>query len=249
MLFDLTGRRKRLIQVIYATLAVLMGGGLVLFGIGSDATGGLFDALGLRDGGGQQGSGQFIDRAQRIERQLATRPKDEQLLLELARTRYLAGNTELEGDASTGQQVITEKAEAQYQEAVTAWEKYLDLKPKRPNTNTAPLIVQAYVGINDPEGAAEAQRIVAEAEASQGSLSNLALYEYFAFDFKAGDAAAAEAVKLANSAQKSLVRSRLASFKKEAKKAEEEEKRQAKGATGGENPLLDPLGGLGGASP
>jgi hypothetical protein len=246
VLFDLTGRRKRAIQVIYATLAVLMGGGLVLFGIGSDATGGLFDALGLRDGGGRGGSGAYIDRAERIERQLATKPKDEQLLLELARTRFLAGNSELEGDASTGQQTVTPEAEKQYGEAIGAWEKYLDTKPSRPNTNTAKLIVQAYVGINDADGAAAAQQLVAEAEPSQGTWSNLALYQYFAFAFAKGDAAAAEAVKLANSAQKSLVRSRLANFKTEAKKAEKESKKQATGATGGENPLLDPLGGLGG---
>ena len=34
MLFDLRGRgRRRTVQVIYLSLAILMGGGLVLFGI------------------------------------------------------------------------------------------------------------------------------------------------------------------------------------------------------------------------
>ena len=46
MLFDLRGRgRRRTVQVIYLSLALLLGGGLVLFGIGGDVQGGLFDAF------------------------------------------------------------------------------------------------------------------------------------------------------------------------------------------------------------
>ena len=39
MLFDLRGRRRRAVQATYLILAVLMGGGLVLFGIGGDVSG------------------------------------------------------------------------------------------------------------------------------------------------------------------------------------------------------------------
>ena len=57
MLFDLRGRgRRRTVQAIYLTLAVLMGGGLVLFGIGGSVSGGLFDAVGLTGGGGSSSS-------------------------------------------------------------------------------------------------------------------------------------------------------------------------------------------------
>ena len=46
MLFDLRGRgRRRTVQAIYLSLAILMGGGLVLFGIGSDQSGGIVDAV------------------------------------------------------------------------------------------------------------------------------------------------------------------------------------------------------------
>ena len=34
MLFDLKGKRRRVVQGVYLTLAVLMAGGLVFFGIG-----------------------------------------------------------------------------------------------------------------------------------------------------------------------------------------------------------------------
>ena len=46
MLFDLRGRgRRRTVQSIYLGLAILMGGGLVLFGIGGTSSGGLLDAI------------------------------------------------------------------------------------------------------------------------------------------------------------------------------------------------------------
>ena len=52
MLFDLQGKRRRLVQAVYLMLAVLMGGGLVLFGIGGDVSGGLFDAFSDRSNSG-----------------------------------------------------------------------------------------------------------------------------------------------------------------------------------------------------
>src|ERR687894_671739 len=86
MLFDLRGRgRRRTVQAIYLSLAVLMGGGLVFFGIGSDQQGGLFDAF-SEDGGGATGG---IDK--RIEAQLArtrANPRDANAFAQLAVLRY-----------------------------------------------------------------------------------------------------------------------------------------------------------------
>jgi len=42
MLFDLHGRRRRVVQATYLALAVLMGGGLVLFGVGGDVSFNIF---------------------------------------------------------------------------------------------------------------------------------------------------------------------------------------------------------------
>ena len=50
MLFDLRGAgRRTTIKIVYLSLAILMGGGLVLFGIGGDVSGGLFDAFSERN--------------------------------------------------------------------------------------------------------------------------------------------------------------------------------------------------------
>src|SRR2546421_6940403 len=54
MIFDLKGKRKRAVQITYLGLAFLMAAGLVGAGIGSNATGGLFDAI--PGGGGGRSS-------------------------------------------------------------------------------------------------------------------------------------------------------------------------------------------------
>ncbi|MGH2804983.1 MAG: hypothetical protein ACRDL4_18375, partial [Thermoleophilaceae bacterium] len=76
MLFDLRGRRRRAVQATYLTLAVLMGGGLVFFGIGGDVSGGLFDAFSDRSGGGDANSA-LEDRIDRFEERLEANPRDE----------------------------------------------------------------------------------------------------------------------------------------------------------------------------
>ena len=66
MLFDLRGSgRRRVVKVVYITLAFLMGGGLVLFGIGGGGalSGGLVDAITNSNGGGGDGT----DRLQKNE--------------------------------------------------------------------------------------------------------------------------------------------------------------------------------------
>ncbi len=76
MLFDLRGRRQTAVKVIYAMLAVLMGGGLVFFGIGGSVSGGLLDAF----TGGNQVERERPDRG--VDRHAARRrsrpqPKNE----------------------------------------------------------------------------------------------------------------------------------------------------------------------------
>ena len=67
MLFELGGKRKRLIQVIYVCLALLMFVGLVGLGIGSNVSGGIFDALGI-GGGNTSSSPQYDAQIERAEK-------------------------------------------------------------------------------------------------------------------------------------------------------------------------------------
>jgi hypothetical protein len=73
MLFDLRGRgRRRTIKIVYITLALLMGGGLVLFGIGGGGAmqGGLVDAI-TGTSGGDVGAERFEQRVVGQGEQLA----------------------------------------------------------------------------------------------------------------------------------------------------------------------------------
>ena len=87
MLFDLRGRRRRAVQATYLTLAILMGGGLVLFGIGGDVSGGLFDAFSDRSESG--GVAPIVEkRVEANEKRLAAAPENVALLKELVRDQY-----------------------------------------------------------------------------------------------------------------------------------------------------------------
>ena len=62
MLFDLRGSgRRRTVKIVYITLAFLMGGGLILFGIGGGGAlpGGLVDAI-QQGGSGDSGNDRFV---------------------------------------------------------------------------------------------------------------------------------------------------------------------------------------------
>src|SRR4051795_8691118 len=132
MLFDLRGRgRRRTVQAIYLSLAVLMGGGLVLFGIGSSSSGGLFDAISGSSGGQSATAG--IDK--RIATAIAAtkaRPKDPAPWAQLASLRFQrAGIDEI---TSTGQ--YTQKGLDRLRLASQAWERHLALDPEQPSVRT-----------------------------------------------------------------------------------------------------------------
>ena len=84
MLFDLRGRRRRAVQVTYLFLALLMGGGLVLFGIGGSVSGGLIDAF-KGGGGGSSTDSALEDRVDKAEARLAANPQNPVVLQNLIR--------------------------------------------------------------------------------------------------------------------------------------------------------------------
>jgi hypothetical protein len=95
MLFDLRGRgRRRTIQAIYLSLAILMGGGLVLFGIGGNTSGGLVDAInGGGGGGGQSADEAFNKRVDALERRAQVNPRDAAAWAGLAKLHFQVAST------------------------------------------------------------------------------------------------------------------------------------------------------------
>src|SRR5947209_5481043 len=102
MLFDLRGRgRRRTIQAIYLLLAILMGGGLVFFGIGGNTSGGLLDAF---KGGGGSSSNGFDSRVKAAEQQATRTPNNPAVWAQLAAFSYLAGQSR-KGDRASAKAV------------------------------------------------------------------------------------------------------------------------------------------------
>src|SRR3954453_4890513 len=102
MIFALQGKRRRLVQATYLILAVLMGGGLVLFGVGSgDISGGLFDAITGKDSNSNSAVNSAVSkRIERDEKALKLNPKNQSALADLVRSHYQLATDD--ADANTG---------------------------------------------------------------------------------------------------------------------------------------------------
>ncbi len=254
MVFDIRGRRKHVVRVVYAILALLMGASLFLV-VGPVNIGALLGTNTSSTGS----SGLFEQQAAAIERKLRKNPQDSSLLLSLTRTRVSAGDSLTEVKSSNGQPTVTPAARIQLEKAAQAWSRYLKQTGKNPSSTGAQLAAGALFSLAQtsttaPEAeanikaAAQAQQIVAGAHPSLGSLSTLAIYKYFAFDYAGGDRDGKQAQGYANSkAQKKEIEKQLSSILKQAKKFQAQVKEAAKASKGKSKETLDhPLGGLSG---
>jgi hypothetical protein len=254
VLFDLRGKRKRVVQVSYVLLAAIFLLGFVGFGIGGggNSAGGIFDAIGLGgDGSGGSLSGQFDDQIDNANEQLAKNPNDTAALLKLSKYEYYKAKQGVTQDQATGAISISEDAHTELGKSVDAWEKYLKVNKGKPNPAIAAQIVQAYYFLSDAQGAAEAQRIVASNQPSSGSYGQLAFYLYFAGDISGGDQAASKAEAEAPKSQRSQVKQQLEQIRKQAVQAKKQVAKAQKNApsptTPGASPLQSPFGGVGSA--
>jgi hypothetical protein len=219
MLFDLRGRgRRRTVQVIYLTLAVLMGGGLVFFGIGGSVSGGLFDAVGLTNSSGTN-SGSASDQLKNAEKAAARRaaltPQNPAAWAALADARFkLAGQGD-NYDQNTG--TFRDKGKAQLQKASDAWTRYLALKPEKPDSNVARLMLRAYSpdGLRDAANGVTTAEIVAAADPNVNNYGQLAIFAYAARQTRKGDLAAAKAIDLTPADQRRQTKSQLDAAKKQ----------------------------------
>ena len=230
MLFDLRGRgRRRAVQAIYLTLAILMGGGLVFFGIGGETSGGLFDAI-SGDNSTQSTSDTFSKRVENLEKQTKAQPQNETAWANLARARFQQAGT---GDFyDQNNNTFTDKGKEELRRAAAAWDRYLALEPAKPDDRTATLMVQAFgpTGLNELDKAVAAQELVVDArEPSSGLFANLAALAYTAGQTRKGDLAADKAVSLADKDRRDQVRGQLDSIKEQ---AASEALKQATGQTG-----------------
>jgi hypothetical protein len=213
MLFDLRGRgRRRTIQVIYASLALLMGGGLVFFGIGGNTSGGLFDAF--QGNSGQSADETLQKRLENLQARAQRNPRDERAWVELARTRFSIATTGENYDQTT--QTYTDKGKEELGRAAAAWQRYLALDPKTPDASVANQMVLAYgpSGLARYKEAVQAMEIVIDQRDPTSALyAQLAILAHGAKQTRKSDLAKDKAVELAPKDQRAQVRTQIESAK------------------------------------
>jgi hypothetical protein len=219
MLFDLKGKRRRAVQGTYLMLAILMGVGLVAFGIGSGVNGGLSD---LFSGGGGENQGDEIiqKKIDTAEKQLETNPKNTAALAQVIRGHYQLATAK--SDPNTGQ--FTEDATGELREAASSWERYLATEPKKPDLGLARVMVQAYGGLaqitKEPTdatkhwaGAANATELIAADKPSPTNYIALVQYATLAGQTNKADLAGKKAISLAPKKQRKAIEQQVAAAK------------------------------------
>lgn len=219
MLFDLRGRgRKNTVKVIYLFLALLMGGGLVLFGIGGNTSGGLVDAV-TGGGGGDVGSKRFKAQEKSALQRIRANPSDDAAYIQLVRARIQLASSGESYDAGTNSYSADGKAELR--QAVDAWTQYQATKPTNgaAEAQAASLMVRAYVALEDLAGATSAQEIVAQRRNSAGAYSQLAVLAYQAGQTRKGDLASAKALAKTDKSERAALKTQLGQAKQQATQA------------------------------
>ncbi len=209
MLFDLRGKRRRVVQVVYGLLAASFLIGFVFFGVGTGGGIGSISDL-FSGGGGSSTSSQFDDQIDAANEQLTKDPKDTAALLKLAENEWFKAKSGVEQDPNTGQVTgISDEAHTDLGQSADAWTKYLKLNQGKPDSGVASEMVQVYYLLGDASGAAKAQGIVTSKTPNTGTYNQLAYFEYASLDIAAGDAAAKKSVSLAPSIQRKQLKNQL----------------------------------------
>lgn len=216
MLFDLRGRgRRRTVQGIYLGLALLMGIGLVGFGIGGGFGGtGIFNAL-TNQGGSSSAS--FSADIAKDRKAIAVNPQNVSAYGALVADLYRQAGSGNNYNQTLGE--FTTAAHSTLQQVSTAWQQYLAVNPNHPDPALAAYMVQVYGpnnnALNQPSKALQAEQIVVNNKTSPGfaDYEALALFAFAAHNTRQGDLAAARAIDLAPSAQQAQLRAQLKAIK------------------------------------
>jgi hypothetical protein len=212
MLFDLRSRgRRRTVQGVYLFLAILLGGGLVLFGVGAgNGLGGLLNAF----NGGGSSSGQkavVSQQEQQAIKQTQQTPSDPQAWANLLQARWTSAGQGANFNSSTGQ--FTKSGLNELNLATQAWQRSLNLQ-KNPDPNLAIVAARAYAGQQNYAGEASAWDIETSADPTAvKGFECLAVSAYAAGQTRKGDLASAKALSMVPKAQQALLKNQLNSAK------------------------------------
>lgn len=231
MLFDLQSpRRKRVVRVVFGTLAAIFGISFVFFGVGSgisgfDGSGSLLEEIGI--GGDDTPDTGFEDEIKDAEEALAANPNDTEAMAELVSLYYQQGTQLVEQDPETQQVTLPSDGEDEMEKATETWAAYAKTKQGQKDTSAAGIAFQAYEilagdAISEAQqatstadaltkadaasaswkGAAQARMISATAQPSASAYLRVVELSFLVGDEELAKAAAAEAAKVATPEEK-----------------------------------------------
>jgi hypothetical protein len=215
MLFDLRSKgRRRTVQGVYLGLALLMGGGLVLFGVGAgNGFGGILNAFSGSGNGGTQHA-QISSQEKTALAQTKAQPNNPAAWTALMQARYVSAGQGSNFNSATGTYSAGGKAEMAA--ATQAWQHYLTLT-KKPDPNMAIVAARAYDAIAQYKNEIAAWQIVTAANPTVPTYyEDLAVAAYQAKNASLGDLAAAKAVDLAPKSTQIQLRSELKTLRTQA---------------------------------
>jgi hypothetical protein len=271
VLFDLqTGRRRRVVQVVFGTLAAVFAISFVFFGVGSGTgVGGIGDLFG--GGGGDAPDNPFKEDIEAQEQKLVVNPNDTVALAELVQLHYSAGVQSVDENGA-----LTSDGEQELQLSADAWNKYVKVSKGNIDPGVALIAYQTFdalaatafneartattgpdaltsvsAAVANWQAAAETQRVLIVKQPTSANYTRLAYYLYLAGDKGGGDQAATQAQGAqggnAEETQTQLKDVEQLGTQLQTAIAELTKEQQASGgATGGGATGDNPLGGLGG---
>jgi hypothetical protein len=195
MLFDLRSRgRRRTVQAVYLGLAILMGGGLVLFGVGAgNGFGGILNAF-TGNGSGSNQKQVVSQDEQNALRAVKANPSSPQAWGSLLQARWNTAANAPDYDANT--RTFTAAGKTELNGAIQAWQHYSQLT-QNADPNLATLAARAYEGVGNYAAAAstwETETIGNPSEAL--GFECLAVNAYAAGQTRKGDLATGKVLQL-----------------------------------------------------
>ena len=209
MLFDLRSRgRRRTVQGVYLALALILGGGLILFGVGTGSgVGGLLDAF---TNSGSSNNKPVISQAEKSAvRQTQLQPSNPSAWASLVQARYESASQYV--NQTTG--AYSTAGINELKGATQAYQRYLQLT-KTPDWTLAQLAARAYSSLSDFKSETAAWLIVTKANPNVATyFENLAVSAWSAKENQLGDLASAKVLSLTPKAQQSQVKKTLQQLK------------------------------------
>jgi hypothetical protein len=258
MVFDIRGRRRYVVKVVYAILAILMAASLFL------VTGAInINSILGTGSSGETATSSFEKQAENIEAKLVKTPEDEQLLANLTRTRINVANTMITNGAGKSEAELVQEVKQELALVSEDWSRYqaAAAKPNGILASQAANSLYQLAGLSSGskeaaenlKAAGEAQQIATEIQPSLHNWSFLTTLNLYNQEFKAAETAKQEATKqMTSKFERESFENEFEATEKRAKEfgktLEAEEAAAQSSKSGGKESLENPLNGLGGAT-